>query len=182
MSVGSGGGRETPLNVPHTPTAAQTNINNNDPNSPQGIFTPPKLTTKDTDEGFKSACKIALDKAVECGREISAVCGNHKVQLTQKAVTVIEKTATTPTAKSSAAKIGGTSMFRMILPSLGTTLSMGSGGGGGTPLSPVKEGPALTSVVAAAVAAADEDNVAYLNVHSGVSMGLMAGIDIGAND
>eukprot|EP01034_Spumella_vulgaris_P031962 gene31962-39484_t len=28
----------------------------------------------------------------------------------------------------------------------------------------------------------DEDNVAYLNVHAGVSMGLMAGIDIGAND
>eukprot|EP01034_Spumella_vulgaris_P038138 gene38138-47075_t len=27
-----------------------------------------------------------------------------------------------------------------------------------------------------------EDNVAYLNVHAGVSMGLMAGIDIGAND
>eukprot|EP01034_Spumella_vulgaris_P039851 gene39851-49254_t len=67
----------------------------------------------------------------------------------------------------------GANMFRMMLPSLGGMLSSTR-----SSLASTSDGPSSST----SVSTEEDDNVAYLNVHSGVSMGLMAGIDIGAND
>lgn len=102
---------------------------------------------------FTIACKIAVDRAVECGREISSVCGNHRVQLTQKASGPAEKI----TPKSNG-------MFRGILPAIGTFLS-------GTPQTTTGAGSAGSNGTnSTCTAAEEEDSVAFLNVHSGINL------------
>lgn len=93
--------------------------------------------------------KMSISKAVECGKEISAVCGNHKVQLTQQK---FESKTPTPSP----------SMFRTLLPSLGHMF-------GGSHHNNHSNAPSPRGSIAetARGGADDEDNVAYLNVHSG---------------
>ncbi|RYG69441.1 hypothetical protein EON64_02720 [archaeon] len=92
---------------------------------------------------FTQAARRALEKAVACGLEISAECGNYEVKLTDSSSTSPSKTE---------ASSGGGGLVNKFL-KLGSFLS-------GSRVSP------------------GNDDVAYLDVHSGVSCGLMAGIDV----
>eukprot|EP01034_Spumella_vulgaris_P044546 gene44546-55425_t len=133
-----------------------TGISSPSPRGKKSQLLPPTA-----ESSFAMAYKIALGKATECGREISAVCGNHKVALTE--MSSPDKTAMQK----------GVNMIRKILPSLGGMRAVVTAAA-----------TTANSAVAPTIRQVEEadDNVAYLNVHSGVSMGLMAGIDIGAND
>eukprot|EP01031_Cornospumella_fuschlensis_P036307 gene36307-44044_t len=91
---------------------------------------------------FTQAARRALEKAVACGLEISAECGNYEVKLTEAASTSPSK-------------------------------SEPSGGGG-----LVNKFLKLGSFLTGSRVAPGNDDVAYLDVHSGVSCGLMAGIDV----
>ena len=89
---------------------------------------------------FDVAKQKALRKAVECGREINAACGNHKIIIPGQNITV-----------------------RGVIKSM-------FGQDKKPVLDPISSG------------GSEESSVAYLNVHSGVSWGLMAGIDIGSEN
>lgn len=97
-----------------------------------------------SNEGYgKAAIRAALEKAIACGLEINATCGNHEVQLDSPAVE----------------QVSSNGIISKFLPRWARMA--------GNKVSPT-EGA--------------NPNVAYLNVHSGVSFGLMGGVDIGAED
>eukprot|EP01034_Spumella_vulgaris_P039918 gene39918-49340_t len=106
----------------------------------------------------KTASHHAVEKAVACGMEITVACGNQRVDFTVSA-----------TNASSGNKTPD-GILRNLLPSLGGIFRAG----------PVKQGP--VSPLHKSAPPVVEENFAFLNVHAGVSTGLMAGIDIGAND
>ncbi len=119
------------------------------------------------DNEFSRACKAAVEKAVACGIEIAVKCSNHKISL----IPTNTQNSATDNNPNTPAKQSG-SMFRRLLPTM-----FNVGGGNNTsnlrePLSPSRAGVNFD----------EEEDFAYLNVHAGVSTGLMAGIDIGTSE
>eukprot|EP01038_Epipyxis_sp_PR26KG_P008483 gene8483-11467_t len=106
-----------------------------------------------SDRAFVHASKTAIEKAVECGLEISAACSNHKI--------IVENNQTETT----------NSITSFITKKL-TTMN----------ILKTRRKSAQSAMSPSKVQPEEENNCVYLNVHSGVSMGVMAGIDIGAND
>lgn len=121
--------------------------------SPRDIF---------SDNAFINAAKLSVERAVSCALEINACCCNHKV--------LLQETATSGSAQSRWSKLFNS--LPVILGQNGTSSNSTSSGNvlGNTakvsPLTPAKS----------------DDKVAYLNVHSGVGFGLLAGVDVGCRD
>ncbi len=106
-----------------------------------------------SDIRFVAAARAALEKAVACGLEITISCGHHEVQLGNGAGDGTDQKKTD-------------SLLGKILPNWMLNAAA----------SPSKIAPELPNL------SSQTDNVAYLDVHCGVSIGLMAGVDIGHLD
>eukprot|EP01032_Pedospumella_encystans_P010661 gene10661-12445_t len=109
------------------------------------------------DENFLQASKDVTDKAVTCGKEINLKCGNYLIRLGPD------------TSSEGSAKV------QNLLQSIGNPTR----GGRRTPR---KSPKASLRPGTAAKKKARESQVTYLNVHAGVSVGVMAGMDVGAHD
>jgi class 3 adenylate cyclase len=122
------------------------------------------LTT--TDLRFVVAAKIAVEKAVACGLEICTECSHFEVFLGNgnKDNSYGEMRASPKSGENSV-----TSLIGKFLPSW-----FHSNG------KDAKILPEQTSTTTdSATAEKKDENIAYLDVHAGVSMGLMAALDIG---
>lgn len=96
-----------------------------------------------------------MEKAVACGLDINEQCSNYKIDLTPRN------------------QHADSDMFSLLLsPTIGGAQHEASGNKFFEPL-PAEASASLRS---------PQENVTYLNVHSGVSAGLMAGVDVGAGD
>ena len=95
--------------------------------------------------------KIALEKAVECGKEIILTCSDHRIVLNHN---------------KALRRIAGTDSPNASFASLPPTHSHSTS----------------SNKVDSSSSSSVEEEIAYLNIHSGVSFGLMAGIDIGADN
>jgi class 3 adenylate cyclase len=113
------------------------------------------------EEGFLEAAKVAVDKAVECGREINMDCSNYAINLgsdsKDTASTTLLQNINSVSAVPSATLVG-----------LGAAAE-----------ADVEAG---TGVGAKAAAGRKKQSVTYLNVHAGVAVGVLAGLDVGAHD
>ncbi|RYH27199.1 adenylate/guanylate cyclase domain-containing protein [archaeon] len=103
-------------------------------------------STPSVNSQFAISAKRALEKAVACGLEISSVCGNYEVKLTEHST---ESSGILSRLLPSFLLVSG----QKVVPSSSTTGEASSKPGKG-------------------------DDYVYLNVHSGVSSGLMASIDL----
>eukprot|EP01032_Pedospumella_encystans_P023923 gene23923-27072_t len=111
------------------------------------------------DENFLQASKVATDKAVTCGKEINLECGNYPIKL----------------GRGSSSE--GSAKVENFLQSIANPVDQA----GGRP-SPLKSPRASSRPGSAAKEKPRESQVTYLNVHAGVSVGVMAGMDVGAHD
>lgn len=113
------------------------------------------------DNHFIASAKSAVERAVSCALEINACCCNHTVLLGE-------------TSSSSSAQSRWSKLFNSL------PIVMGQGSfinNGTTVISNLNN----TKVVPMTPSKGD-DKVAYLNVHSGVGFGLLAGVDVGCRD
>lgn len=143
-----------------------------------------------------------MQRAVSCGLEINVQCSNYKINLAPKnkqasqlTSALLDKKIQQPPAsiaKLSSVNSGGSD-------STTTSLSQGQAHGTTSPqhflASPPNEadsasetntdpvaGATPTTQPATPMANMETDTITYLNVHSGVGVGIMAGIDVGAQN
>ncbi|KAJ1414624.1 nucleotide cyclase, partial [Ochromonadaceae sp. CCMP2298] len=120
-------------------------------------------TLNPDEEGFLEAAKVAVDKAVACGREINMDCSNYAINLgsdskdTNRTSTTLLQNINSVSAVPSATLVG-----------LGAAAEADAEAG--------------TGVGAVAAAGRKKQSVTYLNVHAGVAVGVLAGLDVGAHD
>eukprot|EP01034_Spumella_vulgaris_P035306 gene35306-43529_t len=130
---------------------------------------------------------VAVEKATACGAEITLTCGNQKVQLSPLNIPSDNSGTNNANVIKKSQSNGG--ILRNLLPSIGNMFG-GSNHGAIDFLSPrstssntaVTVPTSPTRLPSSSSPTPPEDNLAYLNVHAGVSVGLMAGIDIGASN
>lgn len=130
-----------------------------------------------SDQKFLAAAKSSVEKAVACALEINACCCNHKVILTEP---------------SDSAQSRWSKLFNSLPVILGQqTPTRSPPNKKKVAPSPSSAGGATASFTAGSGGANNNSNnnssfnaekVAYLNVHSGVGFGLLAGVDVGCRD
>lgn len=103
---------------------------------------------------FSADCKEGVEKATACGLEINSSCSNYPILL----------------EKADASNADETSTF---LHSLNITNILPQNGTKASPLNMNSSTNQLSQKM---------DKLTYLNVHAGIGVGIMAGVDVGAND
>eukprot|EP01038_Epipyxis_sp_PR26KG_P009538 gene9538-12846_t len=139
---------------------------------------------------FQQASKAAMDSAVHCGREINQKCSNYRINLgnshyNRKATNRHSFLSSLPTRNSYEMKDRSSDS-----PLLESNLSFHGGNGSIMHISSTDSNDffdvtrriASSSSLTTSSKSDDVSSSLFLNVHSGASIGIFAGIDVGAND